>query len=288
MISRFELGVGLVQGGFGLKEKVSGRPLRYKGFDQDGSPLLDETGKPELTLEGNSPQVLIFWAGTGFVIDQQGTVLTNRHIARFWEVYEPVKPFFESGFELGYRFLRIFFPGSTQPYELKVLAVADDQDLAIVRTTQPPNNVPALTLAARGKKVRVGEPIIIMGYQGTFDGILGRLSPKISEAVLSEVGTDPMALPEKLAALGLIRPLATQGHITDVSHEVITYEARAVGGSSGGPVMNREGKVIAVNHSEILAVGGMDLGLPIDFVWEQLARVGDISKIQESKDAEGP
>lgn len=278
IIRRFETGVGLVQGGYGLNEKASGRPLRYQGFDNEGNPLLDEAGNPAVTLGGNSPQVVIFFAGTGFLINERGTVLTNRHLVYLWEVHEPMKPMLQKEFEPAPRFLRIFFPGSTEPYDLETLAVADHQDFAILRTTQPPKGITPLILASPGRKVRLGEPVIIMSYPGTFDSILSRLPLTTTDKLLREAGSDPMALPEVLAAHGLVRPLATQGHISDVSQDVVTYEARAAFGSSGGPVLDRDGQVIAVNHSQLVAISGMNLGVPIDFVRDQLAMLGSVRK----------
>ena len=46
VIAKFESGVGLLQGGYGLYEKVSGRPLRYQGFDQDGKALARRSRVP--------------------------------------------------------------------------------------------------------------------------------------------------------------------------------------------------------------------------------------------------
>lgn len=273
IIGRFEKGVGLLQGGYALKEKASGRPLRYQGFDENGYPLLDENGKPILTLEGSTPEMVIFYAGTGFLIDTQGTILTNRHIARMWEVYEPIQKALQSGFEPDLRILRIFFPKSPMPYDLEVLAVSDRADLAILRTKDRPTHIKPLKLAPPGKVLHVGEPVIVLSYPGTFDIILSRLAPPMSAEVMETAGTDPAKLPKVLSQKGLIRPLATHGHLADVSVDVITYEARSASGSSGGPVLDREGDVIAVNHSVLQRIGGVNLGLPVHIVWEELAQL---------------
>ena len=138
VIQRFQGGVGLLQGGYGILEKATGRPLRYQGFDQNGAPLLDEQGVPLLTLEGETPAVIIFFSGTGLLIDKKGTVLTNRHLVRMWDFYEPVKALLDKGFEPSVEFLRIFFPGFAGFYELEEVLVSEQNDFAILRTTQSP------------------------------------------------------------------------------------------------------------------------------------------------------
>ncbi len=273
VIGRFEKGVGLLQGGYRLIDKQSGRPLRYGGFDEQGNPLVDEEGNAVVTLEGSTPPVVLFYAGTGFLIDKRGTILTNRHLVRMWEGYEPVQEALRSGFEPDLILLRIFLPGAPRPYNLELLGISDHADLAVLRTDRPPAGLPTLRLAAAEQRVRVGEPIIVLSYPATFDGLLSRLPAAVSSDVLRDAGPDPPTLAEALSRRGLIRPLATQGHVSDLSLEVITYEARSAGGSSGGPVLNRAGRVIAVNHSLLLRVEGVNLGLPVRFVEELLGRL---------------
>ncbi len=273
VIDRFEKGVGLLQGGYRLIEKQTGRPLRYGGFDDEGNPLVDEEGNTAVTLEGETPPVVLFYAGTGFLIDKRGTILTNRHLVRMWEGYAPVQEALRAGFEPDLILLRIFFPGAPHPYNLELLGISDQADLAVLRTDRPPTGQPTLVLAPAEQTVRAGEPIVILSYPATFDGLLSRLPAAVSGNVLHDAGPDPPTLAEVLSRRGLIRPLATQGHISDVSPEVLTYEARSAGGSSGGPVLNRAGQVIAVNHSLIERVEGVNLGLPIRYVGELLGRV---------------
>jgi len=152
-----------------------------------------------------------------------------------------------------------------------VLRVSDQGDLAVLRTERPPTGLTPIPLAPNDDTVQMGEPVIILGYPGTFDSLLSRLPAATSQEVLRIAGTQPLKLAETLSQKRLVRPLATQGHISDISPKVITYEARSASGSSGGAVLNRKGGVIAVNHSVLRRIGGVNLGLPIRFARELIA-----------------
>ncbi len=271
LISRFQGGVGLLQGGYQLVDRKTQRPLRYMGFDETGRPLIDEHGNLRLTLEGDRQPLVIYYAGTGFLVDARGTILTNRHLVRMWESYPPVQAALQAGYEPKMSTLRVFFPRITEPFAVKVLRVSDQVDLAVLRTVRPPRGVPILPLAAPKRTVRPGEPVLILSYPGTFDSLLSRLPPAIGGDVLRVAGSDPLQLAQVLATRDLIRPLSTQGHIADVLDEVMTYEARSAGGSSGGPVLNRGGEVVAVNHSVLTRVAGVNLGVTMKQVQTELA-----------------
>jgi serine protease Do len=261
IVAQFESGVGLLQGGYGFLEKSTGRPLRYQGLDPLGHPYLDRDGNPLVTVEGEGPPVVIFYAGSGFLVDKAGTVLTNRHLVRMWEHYEPARQAIEAGFEPRPALLRIFFPGASEPFSLELLGVSDTSDIAVLRTDRAPTGSTPLRLAPMGEAPRVGEPVVALSYPGTFDSLLGRLAKPVSDEILHEVGDDPTKLADALAKRKLVRPLATQGHVADLSPDTLTFEASAGGGSSGGPVLDRAGHVVAINHAALRKVGGLNVGL---------------------------
>jgi hypothetical protein len=65
----------------------------------------------------------------------------------------------------------------------------------------------------------------------------------------------------ELAALSLIRPSATFGHIGDVSGDKLIYDAPTARGGSGGPVLNLQGEVVGVNSAYIDGFSGGTLGI---------------------------
>lgn len=267
VVLRFGSGVGLLQGGYGFKEKGTGRPLRYEGFDQLGNPLVDKDGNTLVTVEGHMPPVVIYYAGTGFLMDDRGTVVTNRHMVRMWETFEPAQRALQAGFEPDLLVLRLFLPGSAEPYPLDVVAVSERDDLALLKTDRPPAGSTALQLALRESRPRVGEPVVVLSYPGSMDGLLGRMAKPVSDDLLVKAGSDPLKLAELLSQRLLIRPLVTQGHVSDASDDVVSYEAGSATGSSGGPVIDRQGRVIAVNRGALRRAGGVNVGLSAQRAW---------------------
>ena len=71
------------------------------------------------------------------------------------------------------------------------------------------------------------------------------------------------ARPNELAALSLIRPSATCGHLGDVVGDKLIYDAPTAHGGSGGPVFNSRGEVIGVNAAYLDGFSGGTLGVSV-------------------------
>lgn len=74
---------------------------------------------------------------------------------------------------------------------------------------------------------------------------------------------DDINAASELAALSLIRPSATCGHLGDVVGEKLIYDAPTAHGGSGGPVFDAEGEVIGVNSAYIDGFSGGTLGISV-------------------------
>jgi S1-C subfamily serine protease len=72
---------------------------------------------------------------------------------------------------------------------------------------------------------------------------------------------DDQGTASELAALSLIRPSATCGHLGDVVGDKLIYDAPTAHGASGGPVFNSRGEVIGVNAAYIDGFSGGTLGV---------------------------
>ena len=68
----------------------------------------------------------------------------------------------------------------------------------------------------------------------------------------------------ELAALSLIRPSTTCGHLGDVVGEKLIYDAPTAHGGSGGPVFNSNGEVIGVNSAYMDGFTGGTIGVSVD------------------------
>jgi hypothetical protein len=95
-------------------------------------------------------------------------------------------------------------------------------------------------------------------------GVLGMVA-KSPTAVYDRLAfrRDDQGAANELAALSLIRPSATCGHLGDVVGDKLIYDAPTAHGGSGGPVFNSRGEVIGINAAYIDGFSGGTLGISI-------------------------
>ena len=196
-------------------------------------------------------------SGTGFLV-ADGLIATNRHVAEPWYGDPDSDALLEKGATAKLEKLVAYFPGSPAPVSLTPAALSSDGDLAVVRMNTPaPFDIQALPLAS--EKPNPGELVAVVGYPM---GVLGMMA-KAPTPVYARLAFrhDDQGAASELAALSLIRPSATCGHLGDVVGDKLIYDAPTAHGASGGPVFNSRGEVIGVNAAYIDGFSGGTLGV---------------------------
>lgn len=163
--------------------------------------------------------------GTGVVVDQSGQILTSLHVVAS-----------------AAQVRLTFADGSQSPAQ--VVSRAPENDIAVLRATNPPANLPPATLG-NPAAVRIGDEAFVVGNP------LG-LTGSMSTGVISGLGRS-FQLPNSTITL----------------HGLIQIDAAVNPGNSGGPLLNRNAQVIGivtglVNPTRQDAFAGIGLAVPID------------------------
>jgi S1-C subfamily serine protease len=196
-------------------------------------------------------------SGSGFVV-ANGLIATNRHVAEPWYGDPDSDVLIAKGATPSLEKLVAYFPGSPAPVSLTPAALSYDGDLAVARMNpQPDFDLPPLPLAKEDPNA--GELVAVVGYPM---GVLGMMA-KAPTPVYARLAfrRDDQGTASELAALSLIRPSATCGHLGDVVGDKLIYDAPTAHGASGGPVFNSRGEVIGVNAAYIDGFSGGTLGV---------------------------
>src|SRR5450631_106227 len=197
-------------------------------------------------------------AGTGFVV-APGLLATNRHVAEPWYGDRDVAVALRQGGLPVLEKLEAYFPGSPLPVKLETAVVATHGDLAVLRLEDTAFTKKLRPLTLSLTLPHVGESVSVLAYPMGVTGMVAK-SPAIVYERLSSHPDDADTAGE-LAALSLIRPSATFGHIGDVAGDKLIYDAPTARGGSGGPVLNLRGEVVGINSAYIDGFSGGTLGI---------------------------
>jgi S1-C subfamily serine protease len=242
-------------------DKQSGRPLRVV-LDATGKPKVDEKGMAQLEVGASGPPVQIHAFGTGFLAGGNGIIVTNHHVVEPWWHDDEMKQLLDHGVEAYVQAYEAYFPGRSAAIQAKLERISSKADLATLKLEAPaPNGAELLELDDRSEASVTGGPVVLIGYPTGVEGILARAEPEVAQKIAG--GTQNVAIVmSQLASQHLIRPITTQGHIGDVLKDKIVYDAATTSGGSGGPLFNRDGKVIGINVAVITDFGGSNLAVP--------------------------
>src|ERR1700691_1595006 len=248
-----------------FRNQQSGERLRYAGLNQQGEPLQDSDGNPVLTLQGSGPEVRVDVFGTGFPAGPEGRIVTNRHVAQPWWDNDELSELTNQGFTAEISSIHAYFPGDPRAFVTEIEQISKDTDLATMRIKMQDLKRPILAIDAGKGAAVTGEPVVLMGYATGLAAILARTDEDTAQQIMAHGGADVSQVLDELARRNLIHPLITQGHIGDILPDKIVFDAQTTSGGSGGPLFNKDGKVIGVTFAVLKGFGGSNFGIPIRF-----------------------
>jgi S1-C subfamily serine protease len=207
------------------------------------------------------PTVRARVSGTGFLIGK-GLMATNRHVAEPWYGDSEAQKLIDQGATAMLENLVVFFPGSPTPVTLSPASVSKASDLAVLRVedSDAVRNLPVLPLAKSAGAP--GQLVTVIGYPMGIAGMVAKSPSSIYERLAYR--HNDISAASELAALSLIRPSTTCGHLGDVVGEKLIYDAPTAHGGSGGPVFNTKGEVIGVNSAYMDGFSGGTIGVSVD------------------------
>jgi len=163
--------------------------------------------------------------GTGVVIVDNGTILTNLHVVS------------------GARKVRVRFANGEES-EAQVVGAQPENDLAVLRAAQVPDDLPAATMRSTAD-LRAGDHVLAVGHP------FG-IGPSASYGVVS----------------GLRREFRSEEGEKTLTN-LIQFDAAANPGNSGGPLVTMDGHVVGIvtailNPSEQRTFIGIGFAVPIE------------------------
>jgi S1-C subfamily serine protease len=259
VIARSSGSVAFVQGSFGFQDPATKRALRF-AVAENGDPIRGPSGHSQITLEGNGPRIDVTFTGTAFVVNRDGVLITNRHVALPWEDGTALPALQALGLEPVMRSMRGYLSGASEPFDVRFLGASDTHDVAVLQGDGAARDTSPLLLSSDAPNP--GDAAILLGFPAGIRALLARAGDAFFKELSRQPPVDEDEVVLKLAQAGLVKPLASRGIVGQVSGEAIIYDAQTAKGGSGGPVLNLKGEVIAVNRAMLLEFGGSNIGVP--------------------------
>jgi serine protease Do len=180
--------------------------------------------------------------GSGFFIEKNGIVLTNKHVAA-----DPGAAY-------------TVITAKDQKHKAQVLARDPINDVAILKIENPNTNLTTVALGA-STDLKLGQTVIAIG------NALGQFQNSISTGVISGLSrlinavTDISGRQERLRGL-------------------IQTDAAINPGNSGGPLVTLDGKVIGINTAVVFGAQNIGFAIPIERAKKDLKEIKTHGRIR--------
>jgi len=189
---------------------------------------VDTGNSPQLPGLPNSPQEYQEGTGSGFVIDQDGHIVTNNHVVAD---AEEVQVTFDDGTSV----------------RARVIGTDPDSDLAVLKVDVPASALYPVVMGD-SDRLEIGQRAIAIGnpygLRGTLTtGIISALGRSLPLGRESEVLGRRFTIPELIQTDAAINP-----------------------GNSGGPLLDSQGQVIGVNMAYDPSASGIGFAVPVNTV----------------------
>ncbi len=177
------------------------------------------------------------FSGTAFAVDSQGTLVTNKHVLVG-----------ENGDKTPRR-IAVKFSGSRQWFPGRYLGVSPDADLGVLKVDIRGGTPRVQGLNRDPRSLQRGDPVGIIGY------------PLGLDLPMEGQGTDVVA-----------SPTLTVGTASKVLPTVVQVDGYGAPGSSGSPIFDPNGRVVAVLYGGVQESNGrIILAVPVSYVMEYLS-----------------
>ena len=217
-------------------------------------------GVYQVGFAGHAPELRARISGTGFLV-ADGLLATNRHVAQPWYEEPESTLLIHRGAIPRLEKLVAYFPGMPTPVNITPTVLSAQGDLAVLRVESSPAVEQLRPLPLAADIPAPGELVAVVGYPMGVLGMVAKSPPAVYEKLAFR--RDDQGAAAELAALSLIRPSSTCGHLGDIVGDKLIYDAPTAHGGSGGPVFNSQGEVIGVNAAYIDGFSGGTLGVSV-------------------------
>jgi S1-C subfamily serine protease len=180
------------------------------------------------------------FSGTAFAVDSQGTLVTNKHVLT--GVNGDRTP----------RRIAVKFSDSRQWFPGRYVGVSDAADIGVLKVDIRGGTPRVFGLQRNPRSLERGDPVAIIGYP---------------------LGLD---LPMEGSGLDVVAsPTLTVGTVSKVLGSVVQVDGYGAPGSSGSPIFDHDGRVVAVLYGGVQESNGkIILSVPVSLVTDYLARIG--------------